>query len=317
VINNTFWSFEITVVTRKFYEPIFSGIDAIHVHHADVDNTHKGFFGLIRLFRDLKEQNIDLVADLHNVLRSNVLKLLFTLRGTKVAQIDKGRQEKKALTRSANKVFAQLKSTHQRYADVFAALGYPIDIGVNDFVKKQNLTKALEQITCDIKTKWIGIAPFAQYQGKTYPWDLMVKVIQELDKSNAYHIFLFGGGQKEQITLEALENENITNLVGKFSFEDELKLISNLHAMISMDSGNAHLAAMYGVPTVTLWGVTHPFAGFAPYAQPLERAILPDLEKYNKIPTSIYGNKFPSGYEQVMRTIAPKMVVQAIQQLNQ
>ncbi|HBC05033.1 MAG TPA: ADP-heptose--LPS heptosyltransferase RfaF, partial [Aequorivita sp.] len=51
---------------------------------------------------------------------------------------------------------------------------------------------------------------------------------------------------------------------GKLTFEEELALISNLDLMLSMDSGNGHLAAMYGVPVVTLWGVTHPYAGFVP-----------------------------------------------------
>jgi ADP-heptose:LPS heptosyltransferase len=31
--------------------------------------------------------------------------------------------------------------------------------------------------------------------------------------------------------------------------------------MVSMDSGNAHIAAMLGVK-VTLWGATHPYAVF-------------------------------------------------------
>ena len=82
--------------------------------------------------------------------------------------------------------------------------------------------------------------------------------------------------------------------------------------MLSMDSGNAHIAAMYGVPTITLWGVTHPFAGFMPFGQPIERAILPNLARYDQIPTSIYGNKVPPGYEKVMHTISPDTVIAAI-----
>jgi ADP-heptose:LPS heptosyltransferase len=82
-----------------------------------------------------------------------------------------------------------------------------------------------------------------------------------------------------------------------------------------MDSGNAHLAAMYGVPTITLWGVTHPFTGFMPFGQPIERAILPNLAKYDQIPTSIYGNKVPPGYEKVMHTIKPETVIEAINKL--
>lgn len=86
-------------------------------------------------------------------------------------------------------------------------------------------------------------------------------------------------------------------------------MISNLDGMLSMDSGNAHLAAMYNVPVITLWGVTHPFAGFGAFNQPMENHLLPDMERYPAIPTSVYGNKVPEGYEDVMRTIPPERVV--------
>ena len=82
--------------------------------------------------------------------------------------------------------------------------------------------------------------------------------------------------------------------------------------MLAMDSGNAHFGAMLGVNTVTLWGNTHPFAGFAPFYQPQENCILPDLEKYPKIPTSVYGNKKIEGYQDVMKTISPVKVVEKI-----
>ena len=92
-------------------------------------------------------------------------------------------------------------------------------------------------------------------------------------------------------------------------------LISNLDLMLSMDSGNAHLAAMYGVPTVTLWGVTHPYAGFYPFAQPMENALLADREQYPLVPTSVFGRKMPEGYEGAIATIQPFQVVEKIEQV--
>lgn len=317
VFRATYPDVKLTVLTRKFFEPIFSDIENLEVYYADVNNKHKGFIGLTRLSNELRKQNINAVADMHNVLRSNVLKTLFLLRGIKTVQVDKGRADKKALTRSKNKVFKQLKTTHQRYADVFSALGYPINLTTHKFPKKQSLTPEILSITQNSTKKWLGIAPFAQYDSKTYPLALMIEVIETLDKEDRYEIFLFGGGKREMDILNNIESKykNVTNIVGKLSFEDELKLIGNLDAMVSMDSGNAHLAAMYGVPTITLWGVTHPFTGFMPFEQPMERAVLPNLAKYDQIPTSIYGNKVPPGYEKVMHTIKPETVVDAINKL--
>lgn len=308
---------KITVLTRKFFEPIFSGIENVEVYHADVVGKHKGIFGLFKLSKELRNIGVTVVADLHNVLRSNVLKNFFTVRGIKVVQIDKGRAEKKALTRSENKEFKQLKTTHQRYADVFGKLGYPIDLDHHSFPEKAPLTPEIVELTKKTTKKWLGIAPFAQYQSKVYPLELLIEVIEKLDSKNTYEILLFGGGKKETTILNNIESkyDNVINVAGKLSFEDELKLIGNLDGMLSMDSGNAHLAAMFGIPTITLWGVTHPFTGFMPFAQPMENAILPNLAKYDQIPTSIYGNKFPPGYEKVMYSIKPETVVAAILEL--
>ncbi len=317
VFRDTYPDVKLTVLTRKFFAPMFSGIDNLEVYHADVDGKHKGIVGLTRLSSELYTLGISAVADLHNVLRSNILKTLLSLKGIKTVQIDKGRAEKKALTRVQNKVFVQLKSTHQRYADVFEALGYPIDLNTHKHPKKQPLTPNILSLAQNSTKKWLGIAPFAQYESKTYPLELMVEVIEQLDREDQFEIFLFGGGKRETDILNNISSKynNVINVAGKLPFEDELKLIGNLDAMLSMDSGNAHLAAMFGVPTITLWGVTHPYAGFMPFGQPVTYALLPNLAKYDQIPTSIYGNKFPQGYDKVMYSIKPETVIQALRKL--
>src|SRR5690606_7834232 len=129
-----------------------------------------------------------------------------------------------------------------------------------------------------------------------------------------YKIILFGGGKKETAILNTLENEfeNIINTSGKFTLDDELDVISNLDVMLSMDSGNAHLAAMFGIKVVTIWGVTHPFAGFAPFNQPEDYALIADRNKFPKIPTSIYGNTYPKGYEHAAGSILPKIIIDKI-----
>ncbi len=115
----------------------------------------------------------------------------------------------------------------------------------------------------------------------------------------------------------AQRKTNIVNVAGKLSLSEELILISNLDVMVSMDSGNAHLAANYGIPVITLWGVTHPYSGFYPFNQPLENALLSNREKFPLIPTSVYGNKVPKGYENVMESITPEEVIAKINGLLQ
>nr|WP_229714376.1 MULTISPECIES: glycosyltransferase family 9 protein [Flavobacteriaceae] len=305
---------KITVLSKPFLKPLFNDIKNVDFFAADVTNKHKGFFGIYKLYKELKLLKIDAVADLHNVLRSKVLRTFFKISFKNVAFINKGRSEKSALTKTKNKVFKQLKTTHERYADVFRSLGFSLDIKNPTFPVKKQLPEELFKITGVKSEKWVGIAPFAQYNSKMYPIDLMEKVIAELSKNKAVKIFLFGGGKKEVEILDAIANKYVAtiNMAGKIKLAQELNLISNLDCMLSMDSGNAHFAAMLGVNTLTIWGVTHPFTGFAPFSQPFENAILPDLNIYPNIPCSIYGNKVCEGYEDVMRTIAPEKIVDKI-----
>ncbi len=305
---------KITVLSKPFLEPLFADIKNLSFYAADVNGKHKGLFGIIKLYKELKLLNIDAVADLHNVLRSKILRTFFKFSFTKIAIVDKGRSEKRALTRTKNKVFKQLKTTHERYADVFRNLGFTLDISNPEFPPKQQLTKELINITGFKNSKWVGIAPFAIHNSKMYPLDLIELVIADLSKQQNLKILLFGGGKKEIQALEILANNypNTINIAGKIKLVQELKLISNLDCMLSMDSGNAHFAAMMGINTLTIWGVTHPYTGFAPFNQPFENAILPDLEKYPNIPCSIYGNKVCDGYEDATRSISQETVIERV-----
>ncbi|MCD0469435.1 glycosyltransferase family 9 protein [Flavobacterium sp. JAS] len=306
---------KITVISRPFFKPFFEGIPNLEFFAFDEKERHKGFAGLLKLFSDVKKLKIDAFGDLHNVLRSKIVSLLFALSGKKRATVDKGREGKKELTRAENKIFKQLPTMFKRHAKVFEELGFPLDLSNPTFPEKANLSADILEIIGDQNQKLIGIAPFAQYNSKVYPQDLMQEVIEKLAENKGYKVLLFGGGKKEIEILDSLSKpfENVINMAGKIKFQQELQLISNLDVMLSMDSGNAHIAAMLGVKVVTLWGATHPYAGFLPFNQSLENALTSDRNKYPKLPTSVYGNKIVEGYEDAMRSISPEKIVHSIQ----
>jgi ADP-heptose:LPS heptosyltransferase len=306
---------KVTIVSRPFFKPFFDGIPNLTFFEIDLKNRHKGFLGLLRMYADLKKLNIDAIADLHNVLRSKVIRTLFALSGKKVAHTDKGRKEKKTLTRPKNKVFRLLKSMFERHVETFTKLGFSVDLSSPNFPEKAILSDKILTLSGESKNqKWIGIAPFAQYESKVYPKDLMQKVIDELAVNSNNKIFLFGGGKKEIEILNSFVSgkQNAIVVAGKLNLQQELQLISNLDVMLSMDSGNAHIAAMLGIKVITLWGATHPYTGFAPFNQPLENCLVSDREKYPLLPTSVYGNKKVHGYEDAMRTISVESVLTKI-----
>jgi ADP-heptose:LPS heptosyltransferase len=305
---------KLTVISRPFFKPFFEGIPQVFFFGFDEKERHKGVAGLLRLFQDLKRLNIDAFADLHNVLRSKVIRNLFALSGKRTASVDKGRDEKKALTRSENRIFKQLPTMFERHAKVFEELGFALNLDNPIFPRKAVLDKEIKAIIGDEEQQLIGIAPFAQYDSKVYPLDLMRVVIEELSKNSNNKILLFGGGTREIEILDSFSNNknNVINMAGKVKLKQELELISKLDVMLSMDSGNAHIAAMLGVKVISLYGATHPFAGFAPFNQPFENALVADREKYPLLPTSVYGNIKVAGYEDAMRTILPESIVEKI-----
>lgn len=300
---------KITVVTRKNYSPIFLEIPEVSTFIADTTGRHRGLAGLYQLSKDIRALNPNAIADLHYVLRTRIIRLFLIGFGIPFAYIDKARTEKRELTRSKHKRFKPLKITIQRYADVFERIGFKVD----PFKRLYCLPSLAwpEKFDINTKGKKIGIAPFAAHRGKCYPEDLMQQVIMEFQSKLPHQVYLFGGGKAETDKLAdwELQYSNCQSVAGKLSLSEELALISNLDLMISMDSGNGHLAAMFGVPVITLWGVTHPFAGFAPYGQPESYSLMADRTQFPEIPTSVYGNRMPPGYEMAIAGIPPDEVV--------
>lgn len=299
---------KVTVLTRAFFYPFFRDLERVEVLFADVKGVHKGVFGLYKLAEVLNKEEFSAVADLHNVLRSKILKRF--LRYKHFIALDKGRKEKKFLI--SGKVFKQLKTTHQRYADVFGKLGYKVDLMNPTFPKRCKLSEGLKNHLGKDFKKWIGIAMFSAHDGKMYPLNLMEIVLKKLSKD--YKIILFGAGDFESEKIEQFQNkfDNIVSMANKVSLAEEMDVISNLDLMVAMDSGNAHIAAMLGVKVITIWGVTHPYAGFTPFNQPAEYALTANREKYPLIPTSVYGNKFPESYKNASGSVSPQSIVDKI-----
>jgi ADP-heptose:LPS heptosyltransferase len=309
---------KVTVASRPQFKPMFDGLPNLTFFPVDTRKIYKGIFGIWKLYKELKKLHFYAVADLHNVLRSAIVTRLFKNAGKKTASLDKARAAKRALTSSTNKVFAPLPPVTQKYAEVFAQLGFTIDLTTPVFPEKPALTPDIIELMQAPKAgAWIGVAPFARHEGKVYPADLMKKVIEGLAKDPAVIIVLFGAGKTELAKLKRYSKDlpNVVVAAGKLNFKQELRLIAHLDVMLSMDSGNGHMAAMYGVSTVTLWGATHPYAGFAPYHQDASNALTADRDQYPQLPTSVYGNKKIKGYEDAMRTIPPERVIQKIQEL--
>ena len=300
----------IVMLTPAFLQPFFREVEGLEFFSPDFKKRHKGLRGIVRLNRDLG--HFDMVADLHDVIRSKMLRRMMERRGARVAYIDKGRDEKKFLASLEEKVKRPLKTTVERYRDVFVSMGFdmpPIEVPKR---LRYDLSAEVRVLAGERTRYWIGIAPFAQHRGKIYPLDHMEQVIARLSVIPEVRLFVFGGGPEERAYAERMQASyaGVVSVIGRVRLAQEMELISNLDLMVSMDSSGMHMASLVGVPAVSVWGATHPYAGFYGLGQNPEDAV--QLDMWCR-PCSIYGNK-PCAFDEYpcMMNLRPQMVVEKV-----
>lgn len=315
----TYPHLRITVLSRSFARPFFEDLAPnVSFMEADLKFEYHGVKGLNALFRRLTAKNFTAIADFHNVLRSEYLRLRFNIERYRVAHINKHRKEKRRLTAVNKKRLQQQPTSFRNYAEVLEKLGFPITIEFTSIFPPEGGDISMLPSTIGRKNadeKWIGIAPFAAHEGKVYPPRLMRQVIDKIvEKHPKCRIFLFGKGTQEDETFPQWCDEVAQcTEVSKYleTLKEELILMSHLDLMISMDSANMHLASLTNTPVISIWGATHPYAGFMGWGQTPDRAVQIDLPCR---PCSIFGNKpCLRGDYACMRNIAPEQVMERVE----
>lgn len=299
---------DITMLSRETARPLFERLpENVHFIAADLNGRHKGLLGLCRLWRDARMNDFDYIADFHGVLRTWWLRTEGCLHRKNTAKIDKGRRGKKALTRQNNKVLTQQTTSFERYADVLQRLGFPTQPA---FVKL-DYSDLCERPKQPQET-WIGIAPFAKHEAKVYPLEKMEQVLKTLSQRANNTVFLFGGGEEEKrrIAEWSAQYDHVHAAQSQHGLAGELALMGQLDVMLSMDSANMHLASLVGTPVVSVWGGTHPYAGFLGWNQHPEDCVQLELPCR---PCSVYGNK-PCllGDYRCLRNIAPEQLLEKL-----
>lgn len=314
-------------VTRKHPAKMFINPPAnLTIYPIDTDD-YAGVAGIRRLYKELRNKyNITAYADLHDVLRTKILRMFFRTGGVKVVKVDKDRGARSRLTRRHRKHLIPLRPMGLRYADTLSAAGVA---GRNVFksIFPDGASQSLFDKASKPKNdgeKWIGIAPFARHEGKIYPAHLMEDVIKGLIKDKDVKIFVFGFGESEKETICGWRDRvsvaypdddsvkgRIVNMAEKnIGLPAELALISYCDVMLSMDSANMHFASLVDTRVVSIWGATHPYCGFRP-SNVSEEDIL-QLDMVCR-PCSVFGNKkCRFGDYHCLNGITPERVVERV-----
>lgn len=309
----------ITVLSRPFARTLFDDLAPnVNFMGADLKEEYHGVRGLNSLYRRLVAKQFTHVADLHSVLRSDYLRMRFNMGRFRVEHIDKHRHERRQLVADRKKRKEPLPTSFDNYFEVFRKLGFPIEKPsfTSIFPPEGGNLNMLPRVIGEKRSweQWIGIAPFAAHRGKTYPPQMMRRVIEQLAAKNPKaRFFLFGKGKEENelFPLWAAELPHCVHVAQHLeNMHQELILMSHLDVMLSMDSANMHLASLTGTRVVSIWGATHPYAGFLGWNQSPDDVISLNLDC---CPCSIYGKK-PCKYGDYhcLTDISPETIVKVI-----
>ena len=282
---------QFVVVSRKMLSPLFDSFPNVSFVSADFKKQHKGLKGLYGMYKELNAiHRFDGVIDLHDVLRTKILRTFFRLEGKKVAVINKGRKDKKQLVKKGALHSKPLISTFERYQQTFAKLNLRSNLDFEHLTIKVSKIEEIKTLFGTKKEKWIGVAPFAKHKSKMLPFTTTKHLIRQLSSLPDVRIFLFGAGEIESEMLQQWGESlgNVTCVAGMLTLDKELALMTQLDTMVCMDSANQHLASLVALPTISIWGSTHPYAGFYGWKQNLHNAIQIDMDCR---PCTVYGTK--------------------------
>lgn len=299
---------KITVLTRSLFAPLFDGLN-VEILNIDTKGEHNGVWGLGRLASQIKSLGVDCVADMHNALRTQILRGFLRLHGIPSVRIVKGRVNKWLyMDGGCNKVTKPLKHTVIRYCDTLRSLGFELDDPTPAVKPQLPNPFAFEKG----EERCIGIAPFSVHKGKRYPLHHVDSVVSQL--STKYDkVFVHSGGGDELMFAQKMESsyEGVVAVFAQLKLKEEVQLISMLDCLITMDSFAMHVASLTATPIVSIWGATHPMLGFSGYGLDSSGEIQLDLKCR---PCSTYGNKKCRFNDyRCLYEIEPKQVLQAVE----
>lgn len=268
-------------------------------------NEIKTLYGMVRLLRLIDREDIGMVADMHNVLRSWMIDFYCMLQGKRVSVLNKGRFDRFCLLRLHRR--SPQKPYIKRYEQVFQRLGFQFTLSfryaipnASDFVNRKD-----GQVI-------VGIAPFARYANKTYPLVQMETVVRLLSERKNFRVLLFSGAGKEKQTVRYWADKyNHVEAIGeKYRLDEEVAIMSQLNLMITMDSANMHLASLCGTRVISIWGATSPLCGFIGWNQREGDAVVSGCDCQ---PCTIAGGKTCRyGDFHCLTAISPQAIVEKV-----
>ncbi|MFD1187545.1 glycosyltransferase family 9 protein [Pontibacter rugosus] len=252
---------EVHYCTKKAFQSILQ-------HNPHVDKVHVLEDSLNKLVDKLKAENFDYIVDLHNNLRTRIIK---TRLGKPNRSFDKLNYEKWLMVNFKRN---KLPDVHivQRYLDAAAALGVQDDgKGLEYFIPAPDEVD-LYTLPDGFQNGYVAFAIGAQHFTKRLPTSRIIELCEQLQQP----VVLLGGKEDtavgEEIAAHFLSDKAtdkvqplIFNACGKYNLNGSASLVRQAEKVVSHDTGLMHIAAAFQKDIISVWGNTIPEFGMYPF----------------------------------------------------
>jgi len=268
-------------LTKKQFEPLL-------VAHPKIQKVHSFEKSLSEVIDTIKEERYDLLIDLHNNLRTFLLKRKIQIAHRSFRKLN---IQKWLLVHFHYRGMPNLHVV-DRYFETVHHIGV-----INDF-RSCELFLSKEEIV-DIQLRWrispktyLAVAIGAQFATKMMPVALLVDILSAIECP----IILLGGVHDRERSLQIVEGlidrrHPIVNAVDKLSLMESASVVAQAGVLLTHDTGLMHIATAFDVPIVSVWGNTVPDLGMVPYyPKNAERYSIHEVEKLSCRPCSKIGH---------------------------
>jgi heptosyltransferase-2 len=262
-------------------------------------DTTKGNEEIRRVASVLKKKHYHHILDLHNNLRSRMLRKKL---GGKLHVVNKRIVQRWILVKYKINLLQKAPDIIGRYFETVSDLGV-IDLGTGaTFGKEYQRSEILKAAIC----------PGAKHWNKRWIPEYVVEVAKDII-ANGYRIEFYGSkDEKEYINAisSQLPQDKVTNLAGEISLLDLPEKMAECSLAITNDSGLMHVASAVGIRTISIAGPTVKEFGFYPRTK---NAIVIENNDLDCRPCTTIGlENCPKGHFKCMKEITPLTIIEAI-----
>lgn len=245
---------EVHYATKKSFKTLVENNPHIDKFHLLEDNLND-------LIKSLQTEKFDYVIDLHNNLRTRIIKLRL---GKKAFTFDKLNFQKWVLVKFKKNLMPDVHIV-DRYMDTLKSLGIKNDNKGLDYFIPERDEMPMSWLPENVRKGYAVYAIGGQHETKKMPFPKMV----ELCKKIQLPLVLIGGKEDSEMA-ERLVNhyegvKHILNLCGKCNLNQSASIIKSSFMVYTHDTGMMHVAAALKKKTIAIWGNTVPEFGMYPY----------------------------------------------------